>query len=155
MAYRKTRTSRPRPKTRKTTPRRASNGGNVWTRQEIAFLRKYYRKHETAWCARQLGRTVYSVRYKASDLSIKKASPSVWKGNKGGSVKPTRTTKSRTTRKPARRPASRTRWAASKKRTTRKAAPKKARKTTRRAKPASRRITRKAAPKRTARSRRR
>ena len=154
MAYGKTRTSRPRPKTRKTTPRRASNGGNVWTRQEIAFLRKYYRKHETAWCARQLGRTVYSVRYKASDLSIKKAAPSVWKGNKGGSVKPTRTTKSRTTRKPARRSTSRTRWASTKKRTTRRAKPK-ARKTTRRAKPATRKVTRKAAPRRTARSRRR
>lgn len=154
MAFRKTRTSRPRPKTRKTTHRRASNGGNVWTRQEVAFLRKYYRKHETAWCARQLGRTVYSVRYKASDLSIKKASPSVWKGNKGGSVKLTRTTKSRTTRKPARRTATRTRWAASKKRTTRRAKPK-ARKTIRKAKPARRKITRKAAPKRTARSRRR
>lgn len=153
MAFRKTRTSRPRPKTRKTTHRRASNGGNVWTRQEIAFLRMYYRKHETAWCARQLGRTVYSVRYKACDLCIKKASPSVWKGNKGGSVKVTRKTKSRTTRKPARR-TSRTRWASSKKRTIRIAKPK-ARKTIRKAKPARRKITRKAIPKRTARSRRR
>lgn len=149
MAYRKTRTSRPRPKARKATPRRGSNGGNVWTRQEIAFLRQYYRKHETSWCARQLGRTVYSVRYKASDLSIKKASPSVWKGNKGGSVKPTRSTKSRTTRKPARRSTSRTRWATSKKRTTRRAKPK-ARKITRKAKPARRKITRKASTRRTA-----
>lgn len=149
MAYRKTRTSRPRPKTRKTATRRASNGGNVWTRAEIAFLRKYYRKHETSWCARQLGRTVYSVRYKASDLSIKKASPSQWKGNKGGSVKPTRSTKSRTTRKPARRTASRTRWAASKKHTTRKAKSK-ARKTIRKAKPARRKVARKASSRRPA-----
>jgi hypothetical protein len=51
----------------------------VWTRQEISFLRKYYRNHDTSWCARQLGRTVYSVRYKASDLSIRKANPSMWK----------------------------------------------------------------------------
>ena len=68
-----------RPVTRHT--RRAANGGNVWSRQEIAFMRKYYRKYPTAWVARQLGRTVYSVRYKASDLSIKKAQPSVWREN--------------------------------------------------------------------------
>ena len=149
MAYRNTRTSR-RPKARKATSRRASNGGNVWSRQEIAFLRKYYRKFETAWVARQLGRTVYSVRYKASDLSIKKASPKVWKGHTGDNT-PTRATKSHT-RKPARR-TSRTRWAAPKKRNTRKA--RSTRKTTRRASQARRKVTRKAAPKRTARSRRR
>lgn len=54
-----------------------------WNREEIAFMRKYYRNHETAWIARQLGRTVYSVRYKAVDLSIRKANPSVWRGNTG------------------------------------------------------------------------
>jgi len=150
MAYRKTR--RPS-KARKTSRRRASNGGNVWSRQEIAFLRKYYRKCETAWCARQLGRTVYSVRYKASDLGIKKASPKVWKGNKPNVVSPFRATKKRsTTRKPARR-SSNTRWAAPKKRSTRKAKSK-TRRTIRKAKPARRKATRKAAPKRTARSRR-
>ncbi|MEE8149815.1 MAG: hypothetical protein V3T75_05120 [candidate division Zixibacteria bacterium] len=46
-------------------------------------MRKYYRNHETKWVARQMGRTVYSVRYKAVDLNIKKSKPSVWKGNKG------------------------------------------------------------------------
>lgn len=46
-------------------------------------MRKYYRQYETSWIARQLGRTVYSVRYKASSLNIKKANPTVWKGNKG------------------------------------------------------------------------
>jgi len=46
-------------------------------------MRKYYKSYETSWIARQLGRTVYSVRYKAVDLSLKKASPSVWKGNRG------------------------------------------------------------------------
>lgn len=66
---------------RKTVTRRGANGGNIWTRADIAFMRKNYRTHSTAWCARQLGRTVYSVRYKASDLSIKKAKPSVWKDN--------------------------------------------------------------------------
>ena len=81
-----------RPVTRRT--RRASNGGNVWTRQEISFMRKYYRKYPTSWIAKQLGRTVYSVRYKASDLSIKKARPSIWRENA-----PTR----RKTTRPARR----------------------------------------------------
>jgi hypothetical protein len=51
-------------------------------------MRKYYRNNETSWVARQLGRTVYSVRYKACDLNIRKARPSVWKGNTGVS-KPT------------------------------------------------------------------
>lgn len=54
-----------------------------WTREEMAFMRKFYRNYETAWIARQLGRTVYSVRYKAVDLSIRKASPTVWKGHTG------------------------------------------------------------------------
>jgi hypothetical protein len=54
-----------------------------WTREEIAFMRKFYRNYETAWIARQLGRTVYSVRYKAVDLNIRKASPTVWKGHTG------------------------------------------------------------------------
>ena len=144
MAIRKTKSRRTSPKARKTTPRRASNGGNQWTRQEVAFLRKYYRKHETSWCARQLGRTVYSVRYKASDLSIKKASPSVWKGQKAGNVKPAVAKTSRT-RKTTTRKTTKTRWASTKKRTTRKAKSTK-RKTTRKAKPASRKITRKAKP---------
>lgn len=67
--------------TRATTRRRASNGGRPWSAQELTFLRKFYRTQSTSWVARQLGRTVYSVRYKASDLSIKKANPSVWKNN--------------------------------------------------------------------------
>ena len=69
--------------------RRASKGGNVWTRQEISFMRKHYRKFPTAWIARQLGRTVYSVRYKASDLSIKKARPSIWRENSSPSRRKT------------------------------------------------------------------
>lgn len=79
MAYRRSRT---------TTKRKVRRGGRrksnrVWTRGECAFLRKYYRNHETKWVARQMGRTVYAVRYKAVDLSLKKASPKVWRGNKG------------------------------------------------------------------------
>jgi len=78
------RTSSRRPSTRKAAPRRAPRKvARPWSREEMAFMRKYYRRFETAWCARQLGRTVYSVRYKAVDLNLKKASPSVWKGNKG------------------------------------------------------------------------
>lgn len=81
MAIRKTRT----PRRRATTTRRSASPkvSRVWTKQEMAFMRTYYRKYETAWVARQLGRTVYSVRYKAVDLKLKKANPSVWKGNKG------------------------------------------------------------------------
>ena len=79
MAMRRTRTARRAVPRRRTTFRNA----RPWTREEIAFMRKFYRTYETAWVARQLGRTVYSVRYKAVDLNIKKASPSVWRGNTG------------------------------------------------------------------------
>ncbi|RME28243.1 MAG: hypothetical protein D6800_04120 [Candidatus Zixiibacteriota bacterium] len=125
MATRKTRTRRAfsrRTTTRKantrTARRRASNGGQPWSRQEIAFLRKNYRNHSTAWCAKELGRTVYAVRYKASDLSIKKANPSKWvdftparktRSPKKRWAKPTtrrsmrRTAKRRTSRSRARR----------------------------------------------------
>jgi len=80
MPTRKTRTARSSVPRRRATQRKVSR---PWSREEIAFMRKFYRKFETSWIARQLGRTVYSVRYKASDLSIKKANPNVWKGNKG------------------------------------------------------------------------
>lgn len=133
MATRKTRKTR-KP-VRKAT-RRAHKVSRPWTQEEIAFMRKYYRRFETAWCARQLRRTVYSVRYKAVDLNIKKANPSVWKGNRGpanafskGFGTPVRKTTRRATTK---RSTSRTRrsWRAS---TTRKTSRKpKARRTTRR-----------------------
>lgn len=74
---------------------RANNKNTkVWSREEIAFLRKHYRNCRTTWCARKLGRTVYSVRYKASNLSIRKTTPSNW-------VTPgqTKTAHSRPTRK--------------------------------------------------------
>ena len=61
--------------------RRATNGGKTWSRQEISFMRRYYPKYPTKLIAKQLGRTVYSVRWKASDLAIRKAHPSVWRGN--------------------------------------------------------------------------
>lgn len=101
MATRRTSSNRRRT-TRRPITRRASRGGSQWTPQEITFMRKYYRNNETAWVARQLGRTVYSVRYKASDLSIRKSRPSQWRGNTG-------VTKKSYTRKPA--------WRATSKRT--------------------------------------
>ena len=101
---------------RKPVRRRSARGGRPWSRQEIAFMRKYYRNNETSWVARQLGRTVYSVRYKASDLSIRKANPSVWRGNTGN-TKPTRRTS--TPRRRQTKRTTRTRWASPKKRTTR------------------------------------
>lgn len=81
MATRKFKTNR----TNWTTPRttRCKQGGKPWTSKDVAFMRKFYRVNETSWVARQLGRTVYSVRYKASSLNIKKSNPSVWKGNTG------------------------------------------------------------------------
>ncbi len=90
---------------RRTTTHRRTMGRKVarpWSREEIAFMRKFYRNYETTWIARQMGRTVYSVRYKAVDLNIKKSNPSVWRGNRGAASsfrKPT----SRSTWKPARR----------------------------------------------------
>ncbi len=99
MAMRKrTHTSR-RSTTRRSMGRKVAR---PWTREEIAFMRKFYRNYETTWIARQLGRTVYSVRYKAVDLNIKKSNPSVWRGNRGAANafrKPT----SRSNWKPARR----------------------------------------------------
>lgn len=89
-SYRRANSRRRSTTPRPTTRRRASNGGRPWSRTEIAFLRKNYRTQSTRWVARQLGRTAYSVRYKASDLSIKKANPSVWRAN--GSTTPTHRT---------------------------------------------------------------
>ncbi|MEW5995771.1 MAG: hypothetical protein AB1744_15445, partial [Candidatus Zixiibacteriota bacterium] len=81
MAFRRTRPVTRHPyRTRRSRSRRYAR---PWTRQEIAFMRKFYRNYETAWIARQLGRTVYSVRYKAVDLSLKKANPTIWRGNVG------------------------------------------------------------------------
>ncbi|UCG60345.1 MAG: hypothetical protein JSV52_08390 [Candidatus Zixiibacteriota bacterium] len=120
MARRKTRTSRK-------AVRRSRKACRPWSREEIAFMRKWYRRYETAWVARQLGRSVYSVRYKAVDLNIRKAKPSIWKGQKGP-VNAFRKTSWRkpTSRKTAsRRRTSRSRsWrATSRRRTTRRARP--------------------------------
>ena len=93
MAVRRTRSMNRRARPRRTWTRRAAKGGSQWSREEIAFMRKFYRNHETTWVARQLGRTVYSIRYKASDLSIRKANPSVWKAK---AATPTRSTRRRT-----------------------------------------------------------
>ncbi len=101
MATRR-RTRKARPTTRRP---RYGKATRTWSREEIAFLRRYYRNHDTSWCARQLGRTVYSIRYKASDLSIRKTNPSNWK-NPGKRVVFVSKTK---TRKPS-RPRKNVRW---------------------------------------------
>ena len=110
-----------RPTAKRSTRRKAIR---PWSRGECAFMRKYYRNHETKWVARQMGRTVYAVRYKAVDLSIKKSKPSVWKGNKGSKTAFKRFGgSSKTGRKPAarRRPTtSRTFRTSSRRRTARK-----------------------------------
>ena len=54
-----------------------------WTRWETRFLRKHYRNYETRWLARQLGRTMIAVQQKARSLSLCKAHPTVWRGNRG------------------------------------------------------------------------
>ena len=97
----------PRPNYRRTSFR--NKMARVWTPQEIAFLRKFYRNHQTTWCANQLGRTVYSIRYKASTLSIRKTNPSNW-------VNPTTTkvtfgSKYQTRRRTPRTPRRNVRWA--------------------------------------------
>lgn len=108
MARKRTRTAK-----RRTTPTQKFTGrknisGNPWTRQEIAFMRKYYRNNDTVWVARQLGRSVYSVRYKASDLNIKKAAPSVYRGNKGATSARKATTRRTTARRTPKRRIART-----------------------------------------------
>jgi hypothetical protein len=85
-------------------------------------MRKYYRNNETSWVAKKLGRTVYSVRYKACDLNIRKARPSVWRGNTGV----TKATPARPTRRPKKA------YRATSRRTTRTARRPKSRKATRR-----------------------
>jgi len=90
---------------------RTNKVARVWTRDEIAFLRKYYRNHDTSWCARQLGRTVYSVRYKASNLNIRKVNPSMWKTPPKMKFVFGTTTKRTYTRKNVRRTKKPTRWA--------------------------------------------
>lgn len=81
MAMRRTRTTTRRPATRRSHAMRKVS--RPWAKEEMTFMRKFYSKYETAWVARQLHRTVYSIRYKAVDLSIRKASPTVWRGHKG------------------------------------------------------------------------
>lgn len=107
MAFKRTRTSnRATARTRFTS--RAKQGGKPWTAKDVAFMRKFYRVNETTWVARQLGRTVYSVRYKASSLNIKKVNPSNWKGNTGV----TKATNRRYTKVAKVRYARTTRWTA-------------------------------------------
>jgi len=128
MPRRSTRTTR-RNWTRRSSRRKVSR---PWTREEMAFMRKYYRNYETSWVARQLGRTVYSVRYKAVDLHIRKANPSVWKGNRGANNafrQPTSRRKPQSTprRRTARRSNKRTWRASTTRRTPRRSKPRRQR----------------------------
>jgi len=124
---------------RRTTYRRPTGRkyARQWTREEIAFMRKFYRTYETTWIARQLGRTVYSVRYKAVDLHLKKANPSVWRGNRG-QANAFRKSTPRSQWKPARRKVAKRRTTRSKRwqarPTQKKARPTKTRRTIRRRK---------------------
>ena len=128
MPRRSTRTTS-RNWTRRSSRRKVSR---PWTREEMAFMRKYYRNYETSWVARQLGRTVYSIRYKAVDLHLRKANPSVWKGNRGAANafrKPTSRRKPQSTprRRTARRTTKRTWRASTTRRTPRRSKPRRQR----------------------------
>jgi DNA-binding NarL/FixJ family response regulator len=68
---RSTRTTRSR--ARKTTTRRFSGTNKVWTRSEIATLRKIYRTNSNMDIAKKLGRSEGSVQYKASSLGLRKS----------------------------------------------------------------------------------
>jgi len=85
MATRKNRRSASRynwrNRTRRPQQSRPHRGGRPWSATEMSFMRRHYRTNTTKWVARQLGRTVYSVRYKASSMRIRKANPSVWKNS--------------------------------------------------------------------------
>lgn len=41
-----------------------------WTKQEVDFLKKNYKKHPTKWCAKQIGKNVGTVRQKAITLNL-------------------------------------------------------------------------------------
>lgn len=41
-----------------------------WTKQEIDFLKKNYKKHPTKWCANQIGKSVGTVVAKAGSLNL-------------------------------------------------------------------------------------
>ncbi len=47
--------------------------GAKWSPVEIAFVKVYYRCHDTGWIARQLGRQPVSVRVKANGNDLRKA----------------------------------------------------------------------------------
>ncbi len=64
-----------RSRARKTTTRRFSGNSTnkVWTRSEIATLRKIYRTNSNMDIAKKLGRSEGSVQYKASSLGLRKS----------------------------------------------------------------------------------
>ena len=70
---RKSRRSTTRTRARRTTSRRFSGTNKVWTRSEIATLRKIYRTNSNMDIAKKLGRSEGSVQYKASSLGLRKS----------------------------------------------------------------------------------
>ncbi len=58
-----------------------TRGQKAWTKREEAVLRKYYRHMPTKWLERKLKRTAYSIRWRASQLQIRKARPTIWRAN--------------------------------------------------------------------------
>jgi hypothetical protein len=49
----------------------------------LSFLRKFYRRYDTTWLAKQLKRTRYGVLHKAKRLGLIKVADGSYKGNKG------------------------------------------------------------------------
>lgn len=56
--------------------------GTPWSEVETAFLKEFYREHDTHWIAEQLGREYSSVVGKVNDLHLRKA-PWGWRYNRG------------------------------------------------------------------------
>lgn len=61
--------------------KRATRSG--WAPIEVSFLRKFYRRYDTTWLAKQLKRTRYGVLHKAKRLGLTKVVGGSYKGNKG------------------------------------------------------------------------
>jgi DNA-binding CsgD family transcriptional regulator len=51
---------------------------NVWTQEELLVLKTHYQKKGAKYVAQTIGRSLFAVRMKASDLKIKFISPTLW-----------------------------------------------------------------------------
>ena len=54
-----------------------------WAPIEVSFLRRFYRRHDTGWVAKQLKRTRYGVLHKAKRINLTKVADGSYKGHKG------------------------------------------------------------------------